>query len=204
MTGSAKENGSDKNGYDVLTVENMIKDGEDRKPRHVLLRFQINPKTKTFQVTNILEDADLVSMEFPAYNRDYMEKKYRFGYIVEFPYKVGSKIVKIDLNARKVVAKFSPPGSRAKDSIFKEPWFVSKHESTNEDDGVVLALAGDVATKTTTLYVLDGKSLEMIGQSEIPTFIPFGFHNRFYSLRDLGLDSDKGQYCGTENLCSGI
>jgi carotenoid cleavage dioxygenase-like enzyme len=183
----------EKNGYDILDVENVLGGG---LPEEKLYRFRINLKSKSIKSSNILADHETMSVEFPCYNRDYMEMKYKFGYIVRFPYKAGSKIAKIDLDARKIVAEFSAPGSRGKDAVFREPWFVPKPGSKDEDEGVILALAGDISTKTTTLYVLDGKSLKMIGQSEIPTFIPLGFHNRFYSLSDLGLNKKKSDdYC---------
>lgn len=204
MTGSGSGKAAHEDStYDVLSVENLLKEGGGLKEER-MFRFRINPKTNSVKVSNILADTEMVNMEFPSYNRDYMEKKYNYGYNIQYPYKAGSKIVKIDLNARKIVAEFSAPGSRGKDAVFREPWFVSRPGSATEDDGVILVLAGDVSTKTTTLYVLDATSLEMIGQAEIPTFIPLGFHNRFYSSSDLGLDSDinnQDQYCESERAC---
>jgi len=200
------EPGQGESGYDALLVENLLKeDGGIRDSK--LYRFRINAKTKSIQYENILADRETILAEFPAYNRDFMEKKYKFGYIVEYPYKAGSKISKIDLDARKIVASFAAPDSRSKDAVFREPWFVAKPGSKGEDDGVVLVAAGDIKTKTTTLYVLCGKTMKMIGQAEIPTFIPFGFHNRFYSYNDLGLKSNEetntNQFCeGKGDKCS--
>lgn len=174
----------DKNGYDTLYVENML--NEASGPIEVkMYRYRINPKTKTVQTSNILADKEAISAEFSNYNRDYMQTKYKYGYIVEYPYMAGSKIAKIDMDARKIVAEFVAPNPRGKDAVFREPWFVPQLESKYEDDGVVLALAGDISSNTTYLYVLDGKSLQLIGESHLPTFIPFGFHNRFYSFKEL-------------------
>lgn len=178
--------GSTGDPYDRLTVDHLLKDDGGMKEVN-LYRFRINPTSKTIQSSNILADRETMSAEFPSYNRDYIEKKYKFGYIIQYPYKAGSKIIKIDMDAGQIVAEFSAPGLRAKDAIFREPWFVSRPGAKDEDDGVILTIAGDAQSKSTTLYILEGKSLTMVGQAEIPTFIPLGFHNRFYSFKDLGL-----------------
>jgi len=91
------------------------------------------------------------------------------------------------MDQHKILAEFSAPGNRAQGTFFREPYFVARPGSTDEDDGVVVVLGSDTNSKFSTLYVIDGKTMSLLGQADIPTFVPLGLHNRFFFRSELGL-----------------
>jgi len=171
--------------YDVLLVDHILKHPEPL--RSGLWRFRLDLVKNVATRENLIKGKDQVNAEFCCYNRNFMERKYKFGYLLTNPYKTDSSIQKLSLDGGSVVAEFVPPHGLSSDTVLREPWFVPKPDSSpeDEDNGVVFTLGGNVATGNTTLYVLDGKTLALLARAEIPTFIPFGFHNRFYDRKDL-------------------
>jgi len=63
---------------------------------------------------------------------------------------------------------------------FGEPIFVPNPDGSDEDDGVILALALDVDDARSDLVILDGASLTEIARASLPRPIPFDFHGRFF------------------------
>ena len=128
---------------------------------------------------------ETISAEFSQFNHAFEGRKYRYGYVVLNPYAAGSQIMKIDMD--------DPSGRGNK--FFKagptiavsEPWFVANPGSREEDDGVLLIRGLDTATKRTPLLVVNAKTMEEAGRAEAHTPVPFGFHNRFYFKKDLGI-----------------
>jgi len=61
-----------------------------------------------------------------------------------------------------------------------EPIFVENPEAKFEDDGVVLSLILNVSNNSTFLLILDGQTFQELARVNLPFFIPFGFHGKFY------------------------
>ena len=62
-----------------------------------------------------------------------------------------------------------------------EPVFVASPEATTEDAGVVLSVVFDSRSGTSFLIVLDGQSFEEVARTNLPQYIPFGFHGQFFA-----------------------
>lgn len=191
--------------YSLLTIEKIL---HGVGKAFLLQRFRINLKTNTVNRTNILSGQDYVDGEFPNFNQKFIERKYKYGYMMTNFLKLGAKISKIDMDGQKVVAEFSAPGPKSGTTIFREPWFVPRPGSVEEDDGVVLALGGDATSKLSTLYVISAKTMTMTGAAELPVFVPLGLHNRFFFKSELGLPSGnttgKGRIVMNNNLTSAV
>ena len=65
--------------------------------------------------------------------------------------------------------------------FFSEPIFVPRPGAFEEDDGALLTVALDDATRRSALLVLDGASLEERARGALPFALPFGFHGRFFA-----------------------
>lgn len=171
--------------YDLLTVERILH-GVGKVFR--FLRFRLNLQNKTAKYENILTGQDTYDGEFPNFNQKFIERKYKYGYVLTGFLRAGGKISKIDMDAHKILAEFSAPGARAQWSFFREPYFVARPGGTDEDDGVVIALGSDANSKFSTLYVIDPRNMTLLGQADIPTFVPLGLHNRFFFRSELGMN----------------
>lgn len=74
-------------------------------------------------------------------------------------------------------------------------------DASKEDDGVLIIRALDIAenkgllflqitllsTGSGVLLIIDATTMSEIGRAYVPISIPFGFHNRFFSKRELGI-----------------
>lgn len=170
--------------YNSLHLEKILH--SDKTMFH-LLRFRINLQTNTITHKNILDGQDYYHGEFPNFNQKFIERRYKFGYIMTGFLTPGAKISKVDMDAGKIVGEFSAPNGRQAGTVFREPWFVPRPGSTEEDDGIVLVLGGDINTETSTLYLIDAKTMSYSGSAEIPIVVPLGLHNRFFFRTELGM-----------------
>ncbi|KAE8592642.1 hypothetical protein XENTR_v10018831 [Xenopus tropicalis] len=114
-------------------------------------------------------------LEFPAINYSkYNTKKYRYFYGCGFQHLIGSSLIKVDIQTKKLKIwqeeGFYP----------SEPVFVSSPDLKEEDSGVILSV---VVTphqeKSTFLLILDAKTFAEIGRAEVPVHMPYGFHGIF-------------------------
>lgn len=188
--------------YSLFTVENMMH-GIGKAFR--LLRFRINLPTQSVNYTNVLNGQDYVDGEFPQINQKYQEKKYKYAYMMTGFLMPGSKISKIEMDTGTVIGEFSAPNNRQPGTIFREPWFVPRPGSVDEDDGVILVLGADVNHAVSTLYVVDARTMHLAGAAELPTVVPLGLHNRFFYRTDLGMTpSTNGNGNGQSIVTNGF
>jgi beta,beta-carotene 9',10'-dioxygenase len=61
-----------------------------------------------------------------------------------------------------------------------EPVFVRRPGGEAEDDGVVLSVVLDAATRRSFLLILDAGTFEEIARAEAPHHIPYGFHGQHW------------------------
>ncbi|CAB3400403.1 unnamed protein product [Caenorhabditis bovis] len=149
-----------------------------------VLRFTLDSK-KQRVMYNYLIPQETVSADFPQINHNYEQKAYQWAYIVQHPFASGNSILKINVD--------EPAGERnlefrAEASlVIHEPWFVQKPDTKKEDEGVLLVRGLDTAENKGVLLVIDAENMVELGRAYVPISIPFGFHNRFFSKKDLGL-----------------
>ncbi len=70
-----------------------------------------------------------------------------------------------------------------------EPWFVSQPGSYQEDQGFIVVRGLDIDQNKALVYILDAKTMHLIYSTLAPASVPFGFHNRFYTRADLGMNA---------------
>ena len=121
-----------------------------------------------------------------------IDQKYKYGYALQYPYALGSEIIKVDMddhsgNSNKV---FKPKEALA---AVGEPVFIARPDGKEEDDGVLLVRGIDPEKKLGLMYVVDAKTMMQIGEAWAPDVIPFGFHNQFFSRERLGLPLTDGK-----------
>ncbi|CAJ0569108.1 unnamed protein product, partial [Mesorhabditis spiculigera] len=149
-----------------------------------ILRFTLDVKQHRVMYSYLIPQ-ETISADFPQINRGYEARAYQWSWIVEHPFAADNKIIKINVD--------DPSGQRnveykAESSlVLHEPWFVARPDSRREDDGVLLVRALDLHENKGVLLVLDATTMSEIGRAYVPINVPFGFHNRFFSKKDLGL-----------------
>ena len=83
------------------------------------------------------------------------------------------QLAKVNLNTQSVLAW-------RQDNVFPgEPVFVEHPNATSEDDGVLLSVVLDIGNKSSSLVIIDAKSLEQLATARLPSIVPFGFHGIF-------------------------
>ena len=97
---------------------------------------------------------------------------YRFVYSIGAarPTVVSNRLVKTDVSGRGGDAAFEVEGM-----LPGEPLFVPRPGGTEEDDGVVLAIGTD-PEGTTSLYVLDARTMRLVARCRSAIALPAGFH----------------------------
>ena len=71
---------------------------------------------------------------------------------------------------------YEPVWSPETNHVPSEPIFVSRPGAECEDDGVLLTVALDEATRVSSLVVIDAKEMVEIGRARLPIVMGFGFH----------------------------
>uniref|UniRef100_A0A8R1HX03 Uncharacterized protein n=1 Tax=Caenorhabditis japonica TaxID=281687 RepID=A0A8R1HX03_CAEJA len=149
-----------------------------------VLRFTLDSK-KQRVMYNYLIPQETIAADFPQFNHNYEQKAYQWGYLVQHPFASGNSILKINVD--------EPAGNRnleyrAESSlVLHEPWFVQKPDTKKEDEGVLLVRGLDTSENKGVFIVIDAEKMTELGRAYVPISIPFGFHNRFFSKKDLGL-----------------
>ncbi|XP_053307678.1 carotenoid-cleaving dioxygenase, mitochondrial-like [Spea bombifrons] len=118
---------------------------------------------------------DVGGLEFPSISYyKYNTKKYRYFYGCGFRHFVGTSLIKMDIDTKKLMVW-------QEDGFYpSEPVFIPCPDSNKEDDGVILSV---VVTphqdKKTFLLVLDAKNFTEIGRAEVPVHVPYLLHGIF-------------------------
>ena len=140
-----------------------------------LTRFYLDFNHKKGQPvkTRVLCDTKI---ELPQFNSDFQTEEYRYiyGCGTETEGNFLDCIVKIDTHTGESSRWYH------EDHYPSEPVFVWSPTPESEDDGVLLSVVLDVATKSTYLLVLDARDLSELARAEAPILLPFGFHGHFY------------------------
>ncbi|GFN92086.1 beta,beta-carotene 15,15'-monooxygenase [Plakobranchus ocellatus] len=61
-----------------------------------------------------------------------------------------------------------------------EPWFVANPRAAAEDDGLLFIPVLNGVQKTSTLIVLDARTMTLTNSANLPTIIPYSLHGRFF------------------------
>jgi torulene dioxygenase len=121
------------------------------------------------------------ALEFANCNPRYLQKPYRFVYSFAFtkePDEVPTcldphLIVKVDTATGRTLT-WALEGYSA-----SEPQFVPRPDGEEEDDGVLLVPANDIAAEKSWLLVLDAKDLREVARLSAPIEINTGLHNMY-------------------------
>eukprot|EP00276_Gloeochaete_wittrockiana_P001645 CAMPEP_0184670442 /NCGR_PEP_ID=MMETSP0308-20130426/82202_1 /TAXON_ID=38269 /ORGANISM="Gloeochaete witrockiana, Strain SAG 46.84" /LENGTH=511 /DNA_ID=CAMNT_0027117179 /DNA_START=198 /DNA_END=1734 /DNA_ORIENTATION=+ len=116
--------------------------------------------------------------EFPSVHPNVFGKKHSviFSGAGGHPTRYGplQVVLKKDLTSgQEVVKSFGSSG------FIGEPVFVPKPGSQAEDDGWLLVLVFDGSTTSSSLVIVDAKSMEQVARLKLKYFLPYGLHGSF-------------------------
>jgi carotenoid cleavage dioxygenase-like enzyme len=155
---------------EMLEVE-PLREGSEPPPTARLRRCRIDLDRGGVRYESLAD----ASLELPRINyRAVNGRPYRYVYAAGTASDWISQVVKVDVTSGDVRVWEQPgcyPG---------EPVFVSAPDAREEDDGLVLSVVLDTASKRSFLLVLDAGSFEEVARAEAPHHIPFGFHGQFF------------------------
>uniref|UniRef100_A0AC34GQ50 Uncharacterized protein n=1 Tax=Panagrolaimus sp. ES5 TaxID=591445 RepID=A0AC34GQ50_9BILA len=149
-----------------------------------ILRFTLDTKGSRVMYSYLVPQ-ETIAADFPQINHGYEGRAYQWAYLVEHPFASDNTILKINVD--------DPAGSRNlkfksdPSLVLHEPYFVARPDARREDDGVLVIRALDLSENKGVLLIVDAVTMTEIGRAYVPISIPFGFHNRFFSKKDLGL-----------------
>uniref|UniRef100_A0A914YSE8 Uncharacterized protein n=1 Tax=Panagrolaimus superbus TaxID=310955 RepID=A0A914YSE8_9BILA len=149
-----------------------------------ILRFNLDTKGSRVMYSYLVPQ-ETIAADFPQINHGYEGRAYQWAYLVEHPFASDNTILKINVD--------DPAGSRNlkfksdPSLVLHEPYFVARPDARREDDGVLVIRALDLSENKGVLLIVDAVTMTEIGRAYVPISIPFGFHNRFFSKKDLGL-----------------
>jgi len=151
-------------------------------PQEVIpMRYTINTQTLQVQSIKLTPGEKSLSAEFPIVNDKFRGRDYRYTYMLDQPFSVGSQILKLDVNSP-TITSWSPPAS-----IYPgPPVYVSQPGASDtadaEDAGILIVGAVDTVNKRGKVYIINAKDMKQIGVITSPnsTYTPFGMHNRYF------------------------
>ncbi|XP_078616224.1 beta,beta-carotene 15,15'-dioxygenase-like [Branchiostoma floridae x Branchiostoma japonicum] len=137
-------------------------------------------QTKTFRSDDPLQDY-LHKIDVPIINENYRGRHYCYLYGVVFDFSPSNA-----LNGTFALVKknLCTPGKDLywyhPNHFVSEPSVVPNPEGKAEDDVVVLSAVFDADLGKSYLLILDGKTMKPINTAYMPTYIPFGFHGKYF------------------------
>lgn len=136
-----------------------------------LVRFRLDLDRKTVTRTPLSEQG----LELPRINYGLCsERPHRYVWGVDSGDSGWiEQIVKVDTDDGSAIS-WSKPGCSP-----SEPVFVARPGGEREDDGVLLSVVLDTERESSSLLVLDARSLEEVASAEAPHHIPHSFHGQF-------------------------
>lgn len=178
-----------------LYVDYILRDSVQQQMRTRAVRFTIDIQRGYIERSHLIPDTIQAPMEYPSINPKHNGRRYRYAYVVQPPFTLGSQLGKIDVEehggARNLYFSHGPS------AVLGEPTFVPRPNANSEDDGVLLSLGFEMLSKRSVLYVVDAKTMKEVGRAEMPAIVPFGFHARYFDRQEL-TDSPWGQQSTTE------
>jgi carotenoid cleavage dioxygenase-like enzyme len=154
-------------------LDNLLADEAGKIARAELRRYRLVPGRSAAEVRRIAAPAT----ELPSIAPRTATKPYAYAYGVDAAGADGvatfDALVKVDVRDGSVTRWF------AQGAYPGEPLFVARPGGTDEDDGVLLSVVLDANAGTSSLLVLDARTLSQLGRATVPHHIPFGFHGLF-------------------------
>lgn len=154
----------------------LDRNGPFRDSLPQLERWTIDPARR--QVTRDVIDERF--QEFPRVAGSVLNQKHRFGYTTE----VGGDITKWSFN-NTIKYDFDTGSSEVHDHGpgrgAGEPVFVSREDSTAEDDGWIMTVVYDETTHGSDVVILDATDISgpEVARIELPARVPHGFHGNW-------------------------
>lgn len=146
-----------------------------------LYEWRMNLKTGETQERSISD----MNLEFPSFNRQFMGRKSRYGYLQHIPFEAPptfEALVKVDLQTGDIQRFDYGPG------IFgSEAPFAPKVGAVDEDDGYVVSFVTDTTNWTSSCWVFDAKDITKgpVCKIAIPHRLPAGFHTLWVNGSEL-------------------
>jgi 8'-apo-carotenoid 13,14-cleaving dioxygenase len=143
-----------------------------------LERWVVNVTAGTVSTTVI----DAASAEFPRHRGSLSAKEYRYGYCASPSLDSTWPTLKYDLQTGER-STFDHGAGRAGG----EPVFVSRPDSSAEDDGWLITLVHDNNDASAELVVLDAQDFDRgyVARVMLPQRVPYGFHGNWVSDRSV-------------------
>ncbi|XP_076117851.1 carotenoid isomerooxygenase-like [Mytilus galloprovincialis] len=118
------------------------------------------------------------AFEMSNINYAYNGRKYTYAYMSRnFDRADQNAVTKLNVDTGVETEYVFPEGM-----FVQEPQFVSRPNSTAEDDGVILAQGVDGTKHKAFLCVIDAKTMKLISHVTAPDIALLGLHNRFFGL----------------------
>jgi len=159
----------------ALRVDRMSASLPDLRPSLVRLSLREGRERAELEVSSD------TGFEFPSTNyRRVNGRDYRFVWGASDGPTHGeyaSAIVKIDVETGGATS-FADG-----EHVFGEPVFVARPGGSAEDDGVLVTVGSHKSRSSSTLAILDAKTMSLVAAAEVPSAIPLGFHGSFLRAR---------------------
>ncbi|WP_436934261.1 carotenoid oxygenase family protein [Halovenus marina] len=155
----------------ALSFDSLEREGFDAAPPGRFVRYRIGPDGQL--TSRQLYDGGI---ELPTVPSDHETHLYRYAYAQATDRRGANGLVKVDTERGRAMEWWET------DLYVEEPRFVPRPDGTDEDDGVILAPALDVAAEHSWLLVFDAETVTELARARLPHVEPFGFHGRFFRL----------------------
>jgi carotenoid cleavage dioxygenase len=142
-------------------------------------RWVVNTQTRTISTTVIDESR----VEFPRHRGSMTAQEYRFGYCASPGLQAVSwPTFKYDMRTGQKWTFDHGAGRNG-----GEPVFVSRPDSSAEDDGWLITLVHDTTNDSAELVVIDAQDFDRgyVAQVLLPQRVPYGFHGNWVSDRSV-------------------
>jgi len=157
----------------------------DQNSANSLARFIINLKDGTVKVEELYVP-EQGSVDFPQYNPLFKGvKENRYTYLTSV---FGPKVVdenykwtlkKYDSQEKKMVKEWGPDGIMSNEARFvADP-------NGGEEDGIIFMMGYNWKEESTSLFVIDPKSMETLQEYKLPSRLGLHFHNSWWSHEAL-------------------
>ena len=140
-------------------------------------RFTIDLERKDGQVDREEDLAVGIDAEFPTIDPRLVGRRCRYVYAAKFAEAPGKKmtesfdgVIKLDLETGNTTTHTFVGGGLGGEVAFA-PY------GKEEEDGMLLTFVFDPATNTSSVYVIDARTMKCVATVGLPERVPFGFHS---------------------------
>ncbi|XP_062094508.1 9-cis-epoxycarotenoid dioxygenase NCED2, chloroplastic-like [Humulus lupulus] len=165
-----------------MTPPDSIFNECDESLKSVLSEIRINLKTRTSTRRPIIASVDdEVNLEAGMVNRNRLGRKTQFAYLaIAEPWPKVSGFAKVDLSTGEVKKYYY--GDR---KFGGEPFFLPSCDSSEEDDGYIMAFVHNERTGKSELQIVNAIDLQLEASVKLPSRVPYGFHGTFVDAKNL-------------------